>query len=420
MYQITRLPNGLTVATAEMPHMASVSVGLWVGVGGRYEPRELNGVSHFIEHMLFKGTRRRSAKDISQAVEGVGGYLNAFTTEENTCFYSRARYDRLEELVEVLTDMFLNSVFDPIEIAKEREVIKEELAMYLDQPHHHVHELLNETLWPRHPLGRSLTGTRRTLNGIDRRQMLAFRRRHYVTGGVLIAAAGKLRHAQVLRAVRPFGRRVRSGARTPCLPYSGTQTCPQARVAVRDTAQMQIALGIRTYSRHDSRRHALRVLNAILGENMSSRLFQVLREDHGLAYSIQSSLGFFDDVGSLTISAGLETDKLREVLQLTMRELRRCREEPFTAAELQRSRDYLHGQLDLGLESTESQMNWIAEQLLAYGRILQPAQVKSRLSKVTAAQVQAVAREVLVPAGMNLAVVSTLKSSRGLADLLVP
>src|SRR5205809_1503080 len=158
MHQITRLPNQLTIATAEMPHMASVSLALWVGVGGRYEPAALNGASHFIEHMLFKGTKSRSAKGISQAVEGIGGYLNAFTGEESTCFYSKARHDRFEDLLEVLVDMFLNSKFDPAEIAKERGVIKEELAMYMDQPHQLVQEILSETLWPNHPLGRSLTG----------------------------------------------------------------------------------------------------------------------------------------------------------------------------------------------------------------------------------------------------------------------
>ena len=420
MYQVTRLPNGLTVATAEMPHMASVSVGLWVGVGGRHEPAELNGVSHFIEHMLFKGTRKRSAKDISQAVEGIGGYLNAFTTEENTCFYSKARHDRLGELVEVLMDMFLNSVFDRGEITKEREVIKEELAMYLDHPHHHVHELLNETLWPGHPLGRSLTGTEQTLNRMSRRQMLAFRQQHHVSGGVLVAAAGNLRHAQVVRVVSPYAFRFTPGPRPSCAPFAGAQERPRARFFSKDTAQMQIALGIRACSRHDRRRSALRMLNAILGENMSSRLFQVLREDHGLTYSIQSNLSFFDDVGTLTISAGLDTGRLKEVLKLTMRELRRCIDEPLTAAGLRRGRDYLIGQLELGLESTESQMTWIAEHLLAYGNILSPAQVKRSLGQVTAAQVRALARDIFVPSGMNLAVVSPLKSSRGLADLLVP
>src|ERR1041385_3156009 len=184
-----------------MPHMASVSLGLWVGVGGRHEPKELNGVSHFIEHMLFKGTAKRSAKAISQAVEGIGGYLNAFTGEENTCFYSKGRHDRFDELLDVLVDMFLNSKFDPAEIEKERGVIKEELAMYLDQPQHHVQELLNETLWPNQPLGRSLTGTAETLDRITRSDLLGFQRRNYVSAGTFVAAAGNLSHKRVVRAV---------------------------------------------------------------------------------------------------------------------------------------------------------------------------------------------------------------------------
>src|ERR1051325_7050867 len=178
--RISTLENGLTVATAETPHMASVSLGIWLGVGGRFEPAPLCGVSHFIEHMLFKGTRRRNAREISQDVEGIGGYLNAFTTEENTCFYAKAGHQRLSQIWDVLADMFLNSTFDPGEIEKERNVIKEELAMYLDQPHHHVHELLNETLWPDQPLGRPLTGTEQTLETLNRGQMIGYKRDNYV------------------------------------------------------------------------------------------------------------------------------------------------------------------------------------------------------------------------------------------------
>src|SRR3954468_5686509 len=173
-YEVHRFANGLTVATAPMPHMASVSVGFWVGVGGRFEPLELNGASHFIEHMLFKGTTRRTAHQISQAVEGIGGYLNAFTGEESTCFYAKARADHFEHLISVLTDMFVNSVFDPEEMQKEREVIKEELAMYMDQPQHLVHELLNEAMWPGHPLGRPLTGTEASLDRLQRKELLGF------------------------------------------------------------------------------------------------------------------------------------------------------------------------------------------------------------------------------------------------------
>src|SRR5262245_44847453 len=179
-YQVTPLQNGLTIATTEIPHMASVCLGIWVGVGGRYEPAEVNGISHFIEHMLFKGTRRRTAKEISQAVEGIGGYLNAFTGEESTCFYAQARHDRFEHHLDVLMDMFLQSTFDPREIEKERGVIKEELAMYLDQPHQHVHELLNETVWPNHPLGRSLTGTGRTIDAMTRARLMSYQRANYV------------------------------------------------------------------------------------------------------------------------------------------------------------------------------------------------------------------------------------------------
>jgi len=420
MYQVTRLPDSLTVATAEMPHMASVSLGLWVGVGGRHEPAALNGVSHFIEHMLFKGTRRRSAKAISQAVEGIGGYLNAFTSEENTCFYSKARHDRFDELLDVLMDMFLNSVFDPGEIDKEREVIKEELAMYLDQPHYHVQELLNETLWPAHPLGRSLTGSERSLDGLGRRQMLAYQAQNYVTGSVLVAAAGNLRHENVVRAVRRNASRVRRGGRPAFEPFTGLQEGPRVSLVRKPTAQMQLALGIRTCSRHDERRFALRLLNTLLGENMSSRLFQVLREDRGLAYSVQSNLSFFDDVGTMTVSAGLDTGNLREAMKLTMRELRRCRDTAPTSAELRRARDYLVGQLDLSLEGTENQMMWVGEQWLAYNSILSPAAAKRQLSSVTAGQVRAVARDFFTRERLSLAMVSPLKSARGLTDLLVP
>ena len=201
MYRISRHKTGLTIATAEMPHMASISLGIWVGVGGRYEPGELSGIAHYIEHLLFKGTRRRSAKQISQDIEGIGGYLNAFTSEECTCFYSKARHDRFAELLDVLADMFLNSTFDPAEVDKERSVIKEELSMYLDQPQHLVHELLNETLWPNQPLGRSLTGTVQTLDAMTRTDLVRFQRENYVASGTLFAAAGNLKHDQVIKAI---------------------------------------------------------------------------------------------------------------------------------------------------------------------------------------------------------------------------
>jgi predicted Zn-dependent peptidase len=418
MYRATRLENGVTVATAEMPHSPSVSLGIWVGVGGRYEPERWSGVSHFIEHLLFKGTKRRSAREISQAVEGIGGYLNAFTSEEHTCFYAKARHDQFGRLLDVLTDMFLHSTFDPVEIDKEREVIKEELAMYMDQPQQYVQELLNATMWPDQPLGRSITGTEKTLDGLAREQLMAYQKQNYVAPAVLLAAGGRITHRQAVAAAAKYARKFARGARPHFTPAISTQTKPALRLLRKKTEQTQITLGLRACSRHDERRFALRLLNAVLGENMSSRLFQTVREEHGLAYSIYSASSFFDDAGDLVIAAGLDTDNTEKTLKLILREMKRLTAQLVPAAELRRARDYLLGQLDLSLENSENQMMWAGEQWLGYGAIGHPDEFKKRLGAVRAGQVRAVARDFFRPERFNLALISPLKSAAGLEKLL--
>ncbi len=418
MYQVTRLENGLTVASVELPHMASVSLGVWAGVGGRHEPAPISGVSHFIEHLLFKGTRRRSAREISQAVEGIGGYLNAYTSEEHSCFYAKARHDHWPHLLDVLTDMFLHSKFDLEDIDKERDVIKEELAMYLDQPHQHVQEMLNAAMWPGQPLGRSITGTVKTLDAIYRGTLQDYLRKNYAAGAVVITAAGQLRHSQLVKAVKNYARHFKQGTRPTYVPAASTQNRPVVALHTKPTEQTQIALGIRACSRHDSRRFALRVLNAVLGENMSSRLFQTVREDQGLAYSIYSVNSFFDDVGDLVISAGLDLDNLKKTLRIITSELKRLTVQLVPAAELRRASDYLAGQIDLSLENTENQMMWAGEQWLGYGKITPPAQVKKKLGEVTAGEVRAAARKFLQPDRFTLALVSPLKSAAGLDRIL--
>lgn len=417
-YDIHRFPNGLTLALAPMPEMASVSVGLWVAVGGRHESAHLNGASHFIEHMLFKGTRRRSARDISQAVEGLGGYLNAFTSEEHTCFYAKARHDRFAEVFDVLADMFLNSTFDPGEMEKERAVIKEELAMYNDQPPHRVEELLNAIQWPNHPLGRPLTGTEETIASLTREQLLAYRRKHHVAPAVLVAVAGRLRPCECRRAAARLAARVETGTLPECVPVRPVRREPVMRLERRPAEQTQLALGVRTCSRHDDRRYALRLLNVILGENMSSRLFQELREDTGLAYSVASSLSFFEDAGDLVVAAGLEAGNLLQALRLTVAEFRRLKAKRPDAAELRHARDYVIGQIDLSLENTEHQMMWLGEQLTGYGRTFSPATVKRRLVRVTGAEVQAAARDFFRPERLSLALVGPVRRRTGLKELL--
>lgn len=290
--------------------------------------------------------------------------------------------------------------------------------MYLDQPQHHVHELLNETLWPDQPLGRPLTGTEKTIDAMQRGHFLDYLRKNYVTGSTIVIAAGKLQHPQIVKAIMRYAPRFIPGKRPHFIPAESNQQEPRIRLFTKKTEQTQLALGIRTCSRHDERRFALRLLNTILGENTSSRLFQEIREDRGLAYSIGSSLGFFDDTGDLVISAGLDTDKLPQTLKLIMRELRRLTDTSPTNAELRRARDYVVGQLDLSLEGTENQMMWLGEQLLSYGKIILPSEIRQRLGEVTAAQIRAVARDFFRPERLNLALVSPLKSGSNLPNYL--
>lgn len=409
MYKLTTLPNGLRIATAEMPHMASVSLGLFVGMGSRYEPASLNGVCHYIEHMLFKGTERRSARAISEEVEGIGGYLNAFTSEESTCFHARVHHQHFAAVLDVLVDMFLHSRFAAPDVAKEREVIKEEIAMYRDQPAQHVQEVLNATVWPNHPLGRSITGTERGLNRIKRRQLLGHLGQSYCAVNTVIVAAGNVRHANVVKAVSPYARGFKQAVAPSFLSVTVRQREPRVKLVTRPTEQAQLALGIRTCSRHDDRRFALRLLNAILGENMSSRLFQRIREDLGLAYNIYSTPSFYADTGDLVVSAGLDTANLAPAVRLILRELKRLSDTVPTPAERRRARDFVIGQFDLSLESSENQMNFVGEQLLGYGRVTPPEMTKQRLAAVTARQIRDVARSCFLPENLNLAVVSPLR-----------
>lgn len=416
--ETTRTQNGLTIATISLPHMSSVSLGIWVKVGGRHEPDALCGTAHFIEHMLFKGTKKRSALRISQDVEGIGGYLNAFTSEEHTCFYSKARADRFQALWDVLSDMFLNSTFDPDELEKERNVIHEELVMYQDQPHHHVQEVLNETLWPDHPLGRPLTGTESSLKGLSRRKMLSFMDRHYGAETTLIAAAGNITHAEVVKAVSRLAGRFGKSKPRPQLPPLPGQTDPRFRLVTKPVEQTQLAIGFRACSRHHPARHAFRLLSVILGENMSSRLFQVIREDHGLAYSISSSMSHFDDSGVFNISAGLETKNTSRTLALVIKEIEHLKLIPPTRAELRRASDYLIGQLDLSLENTENQMMWVGEQIASYGQVRDPVSIKEDLRRVTPAAVRQAARQFLNASRFSMALVSPMKRLSDLDKLV--
>lgn len=402
----SKLANGMRVASAELPHVESVAMGVFVGVGGRYEPKPMCGASHFIEHLLFKGTRTLTARDISQAIEGRGGYFNAFTQEDLTCYYAKVAYNHAWKVLNIIGDMTINPKFAREDIEKERGVILEEMMMYRDRPEHVVNEALNELLWPDHELGRSLVGSEETIKNMRRSDIVDFKEKRYVTGNTLFAFAGRVEHDACVERVSALTCRL-ARAPAPRCPLV-KKNMPQGRAALqkKKIEQTQMALGFRIFGRHDSRRYAMKVLSVVLGENMSSRLFQIIREKHGLAYSVNSSFNLFEETGAIVICAGLERSRGDRALELIAREIRRLKDDLVGPRELARAREYILGQLRLSLESSSSQMMWIGENLVSYGRSITPEEVVAAVTAVTAKDVQVLAREFLSGTRMSLSVVS--------------
>lgn len=413
----TRLANGVRVVTAAMPRVQSVAIGVWVGVGGRYESRKLSGISHFIEHLLFKGTEKRTARDISQAIEGRGGFCNAFTQEEATCFYARVAFDHAWKALDILCDMYLHPRFDQSDIDRERGVIIEEIMMYRDQPEHVVHEMLLENMWREHELGCPLIGSPETLKSIARDQVQAFKRKKYVPEATVFAFTGKVSHEDCVREVsRQMGRLRPAPAPSYRLVDSGVAQNALA-LKSKEIEQTHMALGFRIFGRHDKRRYALKALNVILGENMSSRLFQTIREKHGLAYSIGSGAQLFAETGALVISAGLDRNRRAKAIDLVFKELQKIKDEEVGARELNLARQYIVGHLRLALESPLGQMMWAGEHLLHYGSVIAPEEVVEAINAVGAEDIQKAAAAVFKERNATLSLLSPGITEQEKSDL---
>lgn len=405
-YRETTLDNKVQVLTANMPQVQSVAVGIWVAVGGRYETVRQSGASHFIEHLLFKGTPKRSARAISQAIEGRGGYFNAFTQEEATCYYARIGAKHMWTVVDTLTDMYQHPKFTPADIDRERGVIIEEIMMYRDQPSQLVQDFLGESLWLNHPVGRPLIGSPENIARMTREEIIDFKQQKYTCGNTRIAFAGKIDHEACVARVAEYLQDVPSKRAPTC--RSVTQKTAQRPVFVhtKDIEQTHLAMGFRLFGRRDERRFALKLLSVILGENMSSRLFQQVREKHGLAYSVHSSMHLFEETGAFIVGAGLEKARTNKALQLICGELARVQDRQVSARELKRAKDYAIGQLEIGLESTINQMMWIGENKLSYGHLIQPSEVMAKLQAVTADDIQQLAAEIFAPQRASVAMVT--------------
>jgi predicted Zn-dependent peptidase len=410
-YKLSKLSNGTRVASFEMPHMQSVALGIWAGVGGRFETRKMSGISHFLEHLMFKGTKKRTAKQITEEVEGLGGYLNAFTTEDHTCYYAKAAGQHLGTLCDVLGDMYLNSTFETQEIEREREVIREEIMMYRDNPAQHAQELLSETMWPRHPLGQPLTGTVETISKFDRTMLKEFMAENYNGSTTIVTAAGNVKHEELVERVSVQMGRLARGRAPRYVRGSFRPGKPKVSLVNQATEQTHLAMGFYAFGRSDERRFALKLLSVILGENMSSRLFQRLREQYGFCYSVQTGMVALADAGLINIYAGLDTAKLEKAVRMIFKEIESiCKKAP-GKQELKKAQDYTIGQTLLGLESTTNQMMFMGESILGYRKILDPVDIEERLMSVTTDDVRSVACHCLDRGRLGLAIVGPVKDA---------
>ncbi|MFF4221237.1 M16 family metallopeptidase [Streptomyces abikoensis] len=397
----TTLPGGLRVVTETLPSVRSATFGIWANVGSRDETPTLNGATHYLEHLLFKGTAKRSALDISAAIDAVGGEMNAFTAKEYTCYYARVLDTDLPLAIDVVCDMLTGSLIDPADVDAERGVILEEIAMTEDDPGDCVHDLFAHTMLGDTPLGRPVLGTVDTINALTRDQISRFYKKHYDPTHLVVAAAGNVDHAKVVRQVRAAFEKAGALGRTdavPMAPRTGAKairTAGRVEVLGRRTEQAHVVLGMPGLSRTDERRWALGVLNTALGGGMSSRLFQEVREKRGLAYSVYSYTSGFADCGLFGVYAGCRPSQVHDVLRICRDELHKVATEGLTDEEIGRAIGQLSGSTVLGLEDTGALMNRIGKSELCWGDQMSVSDMLARIAAVTPDEIREVARDVL-------------------------
>lgn len=405
VYEIDRLPNGVRVVAAPLKERRSVAIGIWANVGGRDEEARLSGVSHFLEHIVFKGTKTRTANQIKESVEGVGGSLNAFTSEEYTCFLAKAASKHFDNVFDVLSDMVLNASIKEEDIKKERTVIMEEIKMTQDQPSQLVDEVLSELIWPEHALGRPLAGTLETVGAMTREDITGYKENFYTPGNITIAAAGDIDQKRLLQAAKKLYSGMRGADRKRADFFQRKQAHPRVRLVPKSTEQTHLSLGLHTFAKNNDDEYTLDILSIMLGGNMSSRLFNEVREERGLAYDIGSSVRKYHETGAFGIEAGIDTKKTIEALVVILKELKKTTKEYFGPDEIKRAKEFYLGQLDLGLENSMNHMLWMAESVVCLGRTRTPAEVIERVEKITADDLRRVAGEVFQTKNLNLAVV---------------
>lgn len=401
------LDNGVRIVTEKVPGVRSVAIGIWVGAGSRHENEHNNGISHFIEHLMFKGTEKRTATDIAESLDAVGGQLNAFTTKEFTCYYAKVIDEHIDLAIDVLTDMFFNSRFQEAAIEKERGVIEEEIRMYEDTPDELIHDLFVKTVWPKNTIGRPILGTIDSLKQIKRDDIISYINKTYLPDKIVVAVAGNIEHQDIQNKLKPIfeGINTKKEVITVDVPVASSDVSN----IYRKTGQVQICLGTEGFSNYDDRLYSVYIINSVMGGGLSSRLVQSIREERGLAYSVFSYHTSFSDTGLFTFYAGTSPNKYDEVIGLLLQEIKRIAAEGISEKELKSTKEQIKGNLFLGLESVSSRMTRLGRTELSMNKIITPEEVVSKISAVTLEDVHKVAQDLFGSNNFSLSTIGPLR-----------
>jgi len=409
MYKSKVLDNGLKVAAETMNHMESVAMGIWIRAGGRFETAGNNGISHLLEHLLFKGTAGRDMMTIKQQIEGRGGSFNGFTAEEHTCYLVKVLAKDAALGLDILSDMVLHPKLDAAELQKEKDVIIEEINMYKDIPSHYVHEILAEMMWPDQPLGFPLAGTVESVRSVTRERLLEYKETCYNPKNMLVTATGKIAEGELAGLARKYFRGAAEGKASKFSKVSLVQKSPGLKLVTKDTEQTHMALGFHAVDRFHPDKHVLSLINIILGANMSSRLFHIVRDEMALCYEISSSIRRYEDCGAFVVSAGVDNKKLVRALEVILKEIARLKREPVSREELDRAKEYYKGQLLFALEDTMSHMLWLGEKMISGEKDFSVRSILSRIDAVSPDDLARMANGMLRNGGLNLAVIGPVK-----------
>lgn len=416
MLQKETLINGIRIVTEEIPYVNSVSIGIWIKAGSRYENLENNGISHFIEHILFKGTKNRSAKDIANSIDKIGGQLNAFTSKECTCFYAKVLDTHFDTALDILSDMFFNSNFDCGEIDKERGVVLEEINMYEDTPEDLVHDLFSQTVWSGNPLGMSILGTEESLGNLNREKIIQYFNENYCPKNIVISVVGNFKQNDIVNKIKAYFENVEQKDKTDAqieIPHFE----PEYILKSKSTEQVHLCMGFNGVDVKSKAFYPLLILNNVFGGAMSSRLFQKIREDRGLAYSVFSYPSSFEDCGLFSIYAGSKPDNLKSVTELIMEEIYTIEDKGITEEELYDSKEQLKGSYILGLESTSGRMISIGKSELLLDKIYLPSEILAKIDMVDMDSVNSIIKQIFDVDNMGAAIIGNMKKSTDIRKL---